>query len=439
MPITEYPFDGSWGYQPTGYFAPTSRHGSPEDFMAFVDYCHQANVGVIMDWVPAHFPCDGHGLGHFDGTALYEHADPRQGMHPDWGTYIFNYGRSEVREFLMSSARYWLEVHHIDGLRVDAVASMLYLDYSRQSGQWIPNRYGGRENLDAIQFLKDLNVHLHGAFPGILTIAEESTAWGGVSHPVYNGGLGFSMKWDMGWMNDTLRYMRHEPVHRAYHQNELSFRMVYAFTENFVLPLSHDEVVHGKRSLLSQMPGDYWQQFANLRLLYGYQYTMPGKKLLFMGGEFGQWTEWDHDAQLDWALFGHQYHDALRRFVGDLNRVYRSEPALYEIDFQPEGFRWIQADDYRNSVYAYYRVGKDPADIVVAVLNFTPVPRESYRVGVPRAGCYRELINSDAAIYGGGNIGNAGAVYTQPVPQHGHAQSLSLTLPPLGMLMLKPA
>ncbi|HXY34207.1 MAG TPA: 1,4-alpha-glucan branching protein GlgB [Planctomycetaceae bacterium] len=438
MPLCEFPFDGSWGYQTTGYYAPTSRFGTPEDFMYFIDYCHQADVGVIIDWVPAHFPCDGHALGHFDGTALYEHADPRQGMHPDWGTYIFNYGRSEVRDFLLSSARFWLETYHVDGLRVDAVASMLYLDYSRKAGEWIPNRYGGRENIEAIQFIKDLNTHLHGAFPGILTVAEESTAWGGVSAPVYNGGLGFSMKWDMGWMNDTLRYLRHEPVHRKYHQNELSFRMVYAFTENFILPLSHDEVVHGKRALISQMPGDYWQQFANLRLLYGYQYTMPGKKLLFMGGEFGQWTEWNYDAELDWALFGHKYHDSLRRYVGDLNRVYRSEPALYEIDFKPEGFRWIQADDYQNSVYAYYRVGKDPNQIVVVVENFTPVPRQKYRIGVPRAGCYRELINSDAAIYGGGNIGNAGAVYTEPIPAHGHAQSLSLMLPPLAVLMLKP-
>ncbi len=438
MPLCEFPFDGSWGYQTTGYFAPTSRFGTPEDFMHFVDYCHQADLGVIIDWVPAHFPCDAHALGHFDGTALYEHSDPRQGMHPDWGTYIFNYGRSEVRDFLLSSARFWIETYHVDGLRVDAVASMLYLDYSRKAGEWIPNRYGGRENLEAIQFVKDLNVHLHGAFPGILTVAEESTAWGGVSAPVYNGGLGFSMKWDMGWMNDTLRYLRHEAIHRKFHQNELSFRMVYAFTENFILPLSHDEVVHGKRALISQMPGDYWQQFANLRLLYGYQYTMPGKKLLFMGGEFGQWTEWNYDAELDWALFGHKYHDSLRRYVGDLNRVYRSEPALYEIDFKQEGFRWIQADDYQNSVYAYYRIAKDPNQIVVVVENFTPVPRQKYRVGVPRAGCYREIINSDAAIYGGGNVGNAGAVYTEPIPAHGHAQSLSLTLPPLAMLMLKP-
>lgn len=438
LPISEYPFDGSWGYQTTGYFAPTSRHGTPADFMYFVDYCHQANIGVIIDWVPAHFPCDGHALGHFDGTAIYEHQDPRQGMHPDWGTHIFNYGRSEVREFLLSSARFWLEQYHVDGLRVDAVASMLYLDYSRQAGQWIPNQYGGRENLEAIQFLKDLNVHLHGAFPGILTIAEESTAWGGVSRPVYDGGLGFSIKWDMGWMNDTLRYLHYEPIHRSYHQNELSFRMVYAFTENFLLPLSHDEVVHGKRSLLSQMPGDYWQQFANLRLLYGYQYAMPGKKLLFMGGEFGQWTEWNYDAQLDWALFGHKYHDSLRRFVGDLNRLYRSEPALHELDFKPEGFRWIEADDWLASVYAFYRLAKDPHNFVVAAFNFTPVPRKAYRLGVPRPGRYREILNSDAGIYGGGNMGNAGAVYTEPIPSHGHAQSLSLLLPPLGMLMLKP-
>jgi len=438
MPITEFPFDGSWGYQATGYFAPTSRYGTPHDFMYFVDYCHRSGIGVFTDWVPAHFPSDGHSLGRFDGTALYEHADPRKGFHPDWGTYIFNYGRHEVREFLFSSARFWLETFHVDGLRVDAVASMLYLDYSRKNGEWIPNQYGGRENLEAIQFLKDMNIHLHGEFPGILTIAEESTAWGGVSHPVYAGGLGFSMKWDMGWMNDTLRYLRHQPVHRSYHQNELSFRMVYAFTENFVLPLSHDEVVHGKRSLLSQMPGDYWQQFANLRLLYGYQYTMPGKKLLFMGGELGQWTEWNHDAEVDWALCGHAHHDGLRRFIGDLNRLYRSEPALHQQDFQQQGFRWIQADDWQNSTYAYYRIARDTNDIVVVACNFTPVPREEYRIGVPRPGYYRELINSDAGIYGGGNLGNAGGVYSEPEPCHGHEQSVLVTLPPLSILLLKP-
>jgi len=410
----------------------------PRAVTARRDYCHRAGIGVFTDWVPAHFPSDGHSLGRFDGTALYEHADPRKGFHPDWGTYIFNYGRHEVREFLFSSARFWLETYHVDGLRVDAVASMLYLDYSRRNGEWIPNQHGGRENLEAIQFLKDLNVHLHGEFPGVLTIAEESTAWGGVSHPVYNGGLGFSMKWDMGWMNDTLRYLQHEPVHRSYHQNELSFRMVYAFTENFVLPLSHDEVVHGKRSLLSQMPGDYWQQFANLRLLYGYQYTMPGKKLLFMGGEFGQWTEWNHDAEIDWALFGHTHHDGLRRFVGDLNRLYRSQPALYEQDFHHQGFRWIQADDWQNSTYVYYRMARDPNDMVVIACNFTPVLREDYRMGVPRPGYYQELLNSDAEIYGGGNIGNAGGVHSEPEPCHGCEQSVLLTLPPMGIVMFKP-
>lgn len=438
MPITEHPFDGSWGYQTIGYFAPTSRFGTPHDFMYFVDYCHQHNVGVLVDWVPAHFPSDAHGLAKFDGTCLFEHADPRQGSHPDWGTLVFNYARDEVRNFLLSSARFWLDVYHVDGLRVDAVASMLYLDYSRKPGEWIPNRYGGRENLEAVQFLKDMNTIMHGEFPGILTIAEESTAWGGVSRPVYTGGLGFTMKWDMGWMNDTLRYMAHDPVHRKYHQNELSFRMVYAFTENFILPLSHDEVVHGKRSLLSQMPGDHWQQFANLRLLYGYQYTMPGKKLLFMGGEFGQWHEWNHDQELDWALFGHQYHDGLRRFVRDLNEVYKSHGALHELDMQAEGFSWIQCDDWQNSVYAFIRYAKKREEFVVVGLNFTPVPRDMYRIGVPHAGYYTEILNSDADVYGGGNIGNLGGVYTEPVAAHGHPQSVSLRLPPLGMLVLKP-
>jgi 1,4-alpha-glucan branching enzyme len=439
MPVTEYPFDGSWGYQTVGYFAPTSRYGTPDDFMYFVDHCHQNGVGVLIDWVPAHFPSDGHGLANFDGTCLYEHSDPRKGFHPDWNTHIFNYGRNEVREFLLSSARFWLDMYHIDGIRVDAVASMLYLDYSRNEGEWIPNQYGGNENLEAIQFLKDLNIQMHGDFPGILTVAEESTAWGGVSHPVYTGGLGFSMKWDMGWMNDTLRYMQHEPVHRQFHQNELSFRMVYAFTENFVLPLSHDEVVHGKRALISQMPGDYWQRFANLRLLYTYQYTMPGKKLLFMGGEFAQWMEWNHDAELDWALFGHEKHDGIRRFIGDLNRIYKDEPALHEVDFKGEGFRWIQADDAHNSVYAYIRYAKDRDDFLVVVGNFTPVVREDYHVGVPRGGFYSEILNSDAKIYGGSNAGNAGGVYTEPVGHHGFEQSISLKLPPLAMVVLKPS
>jgi len=438
LPITEHPFDGSWGYQTIGYFAPTSRFGSPHDFMYFVDYCHQHNIGVLVDWVPAHFPTDGHGLAKFDGTCLFEHADPRQGSHPDWGTLVFNYGRDEVRNFLLSSARFWLDMYHVDGLRVDAVASMLYLDYSRKHGEWVPNRYGGRENLEAVQFLKDMNVIMHGEFPGVMTVAEESTAWGGVSRPVYTGGLGFTMKWDMGWMNDTLRYMAHDPVHRKYHQNELSFRMVYAFTENFILPLSHDEVVHGKKALLSQMPGDHWQQFANLRLLYGYQYGMPGKKLLFMGGEFGQWHEWNHDQELDWALFGHQFHDGLRRFVRDLNEVYRANGALHELDMQAEGFSWIQCDDWHNSVYAFIRYAKKREDFVVVVLNFTPVPRDSYRIGVPKAGYYTEIINSDAGIYGGGNVGNMGGVYSEPIAAHGHAQSLAPRLPPLGMLILKP-
>ncbi|NOX53509.1 MAG: 1,4-alpha-glucan branching protein GlgB, partial [Planctomycetes bacterium] len=438
MPVTEHPFDGSWGYQTTGYFSVTSRFGTPHDFMYFVDYCHQAGLGVLLDWVPAHFPTDGHSLGCFDGTCLYEHADPRKGYHPDWGTLIFNYGRNEVRDFLLSSARFWLEMYHVDGLRVDAVASMLYLDYSRKDGEWVPNQYGGRENLEAIQFLKDLNVILHRDFPGVVTIAEESTAWGGVSRPVYTGGLGFTMKWDMGWMNDTLRYMHHDPIHRAYHHNELSFRMVYAFTENFVLPLSHDEVVHGKRSLLSQMPGDYWQQFANLRLLYGYQYTMPGKKLLFMGGELGQWTEWDCNSQLDWALIGQPYHDGLRRYVGDLNRLYRNEEALYQTDVEPVGFQWIQCDDWQQSVYAYLRFNRRQDECLAVACNFTPVPRHGYRIGVPQPGFYAELINSDAAIYGGSNLGNAGGVSAEPIPCHGFPYSLSLTLPPLAVLILKP-
>jgi len=351
---------------------------------------------------------------------------------------IFNYGRNEVRDFLLSSARFWLDVYHADGLRVDAVASMLYLDYSRKEGEWVPNQFGGRENLEAIQFLKDLNVILHRDFPGAVTIAEESTSWGGVSRPVYTGGLGFTMKWDMGWMNDTLRYMRRDPIFRAYHHNELSFRMLYAFTENFVLPLSHDEVVHGKRSLLSQMPGDYWQQFANLRLLYGYQYTSAGKKLLFMGGEFGQWTEWDYTQQLDWALLGHRFHDGLRRLVGDLNRLYREEPALHEGDVDPVGFQWIHCDDWQQSVYSYLRWNKRRDQFVVVVLNFTPVPRHDYRIGVPRPGFYAELLNTDAGIYGGSNVGNAGGVTAENVPQHGFPCSLSLTLPPLAALILKP-
>ena len=438
LPITEYPFDGSWGYQAIGYFAPTSRFGTPHDFMYFVDHCHRNGIGVLLDWVPAHFPTDAHGLERFDGTCLYEHEDPRQGSHPDWGTLVFNYGRTEVRNFLLSSARFWLDVYHVDGLRVDAVASMLYLDYSRKPGEWVPNPYGGRENLEAVQFLQDLNTIVHGEFPGVVTIAEESTAWGGVSRPVYTGGLGFTMKWDMGWMNDTLRYLRRDPIHRQFHQNELSFRMVYAFTENFVLPLSHDEVVHGKRSLLSQMPGDYWQRFANLRLLYAYQYTTPGKKLLFMGGELGQWTEWNHDQEIDWALCGHAAHDGVRRLVGDLNRLYRDTPALHELDVQSEGFRWISCDDAVNSAYSWIRHAKNQRDSVIVVMNCTPVPREGYRVGIPTAGYFVELFNSDASIYGGSNLGNLGGIYSEPVPQHGLPHSLKITLPPLAVLILRP-
>ena len=437
LPIMEHPFDGSWGYQTTGYFAPTSRFGTPADFMYLVDYLHQHGIGVILDWVPAHFPKDEAGLAYFDGSHLYEHADPRQGEQPDWHTFVFNYGRNEVQNFLSANALFWLDKYHVDGLRVDAVAAMLYLDYGRREGEWVPNRYGGKENLDALDFLRRVNEQVYAAYPDVMMIAEESTAWPKVSRPVWEGGLGFDLKWDMGWMNDTLHYLRHEPVHRKFHQNELSFRMVYAFTENFILPLSHDEVVHGKRSLISQMPGDYWQQFASLRLLYGYQYTMPGKKLLFRGGEFGQWTEWNYDAELDWALFGHKYHDSLRRYVGDLNRVYRSEPALYEIDFRSEGFRWIQADDYQNSVYAYYRIAKDPNDIVVVLENFTPVPRQAYRVGVPRAGCYREIINSDAAIYGGSNNGNSGSVTAEKISNHGQPCSANFYLPPMSVMVFQ--
>ncbi len=437
MPITEYPFDGSWGYQATGYFAPTCRYGNPDDFRWFVDHCHQRGLGVLVDWVPAHFPTDGHALGKFDGTALFEHDDPRKGFHPDWNTYIYNYGRNEVRSFLLSSARFWCDQYHVDGLRVDAVASMLYLDYSRKSNEWVPNYHGGRENLEAIGFLKDLNITIHGEYPGVMMIAEESTAWGGVSRPVYDGGLGFTMKWDMGWMNDTLHYIRRDPIHRGHHQNELSFRMIYAFHENFVLPLSHDEVVHGKHALISQMPGDYWQRFANLRLLYGYQYTTPGKPLLFMGGEIGQWTEWNHDSELDWALLGFEKHDGLRRYIGDLNGVYRREKALHELDFDPAGFSWIQADDAANSVFAYCRHSKQHAESVVVIMNMTPVPRSDYRVGVPEAGFYREILNSDAKIYGGSNMGNAGGAKSEATPMHGRPNSVQVTLPPLAMLLLK--
>jgi 1,4-alpha-glucan branching enzyme len=438
MPVSEHPFDGSWGYQVTGYFAPTSRFGTPHEFMLFVDRCHQAGIGVLVDWVPAHFPTDAHGLGRFDGTGVYEHEDHRKGYHPDWNTYIFNYGRQEVREFLLSSARFWCDLYHVDGLRVDAVASMLYLDYSRDSGQWVPNEHGGRENNDAISFIKEFNEVIHREFPGIVTIAEESTSWPNVSRPLYDGGLGFTMKWDMGWMHDTLKYTAREPIHRTHHQNDLSFRMMYAFTENFVLPLSHDEVVHGKKSLLSRMPGDEWQQFANLRLLFSYQFTMPGKKLQFMGGELGQWTEWNHDTELDWSLQEFPTHAGISRLVKDLNRLYCSNPAMHQFDTSQEGFQWIDCDDAQNSTYSFIRRSSDRDDFFVVVLNFTPVVRENFQIGVPNAGYYREAFNTDADIYGGSNLGNKGGMYSEPVAWHGFENSISITLPPLAMVVFRP-
>lgn len=438
MPIQEHPFGGSWGYQAVGYFAPTSRFGSPHDLMYFIDRMHQAGIGVILDWVPAHFSTDGHSLGWFDGTCCYEHSDPRKGYHPDWGTLIFNYGRFEVRDFLISSARFWLEEYHFDGLRCDAVSSMLYLDYSRKFGEWVPNAHGGRENLEAIQFLRDFNTLVYQEFPGVLTFAEESTAWGGVSRPVYTGGLGFGFKWDMGWMNDTLRYISRDPIYRQYSHNELTFRNMYAYTESFVLPLSHDEVVHGKKSLLSKMPGDHWQQFANLRLLYTYQFSTPGKKLLFMGAEIAQWTEWNHDDELDWALVGHRFHDGIRKLVADLNRHYRDQPALHEQDHAGEGFYWINCDDRQHSCYAYFRRAIDPEDVIIVAMNATPIPRHNYRIGVPRPGYYEEFFNSDASIYGGGDVGNSGGVYSEPIECNGFPHSIQVTIPPLGGLYLKP-
>ena len=436
MPITEHPFYGSWGYQTTGYFAPTSRYGSPEDFKFLVDLLHQVGVGVILDWVPSHFPADAHGLARFDGTALYEHADPRQGFHPEWNSSIFNYGRNEVRAFLLSGAMFWLDVFHIDALRVDAVASMLYLDYARDDGEWIPNRNGGRENLEAIEFLRLLNVSAYRDHPGVQIIAEESTAWPMVSRPTDAGGLGFGLKWNMGWMHDTLAYMREDPVHRRWHHGRLTFSMIYAFTENFVLPLSHDEVVYGKGSLIGKMPGDDWQQFANLRLLLGHMWAHPGKKLLFMGGEFGQRREWTHDGALEWQSLDGERHRGLQRWVEDLNRLYRSRPALHEIDFEPAGFEWIEADDAEHSVLAYLRRARD-GSMVFVVANFTPLPRANYRVGVPVAGRWRELLNSDASLYGGSGVGNLGAVESIPLAAHGRVQSLELTLPPLAVLMLE--
>ena len=437
LPVMEHPFYGSWGYQVTGYFAPTSRYGTPQDFMYLVDYLHQQGIGVILDWVPSHFPTDEHGPGFFDGTHLYEHAYPQKGLHPDWDSFIFNYGRNEVRSFLLSNALFWLDKYHADGLRVDAVASMLYLDYSRKEGEWMPNEYGGRENLEAIEFLRRFNTEVYKHHPDAQTIAEESTAWPMVSRPTHVGGLGFGLKWDMGWMHDTLQYMARDPVHRKYHHNELTFRTIYAFHENFVLPLSHDEVVHGKGSLLGRMPGDDWQKFANLRLLLAYMYAQPGKKLLFMGDEFGQWREWHHDESLDWPLAQYDRHAGLQRLVEDLNRLYRAEPALHELDCDPAGFGWIDANDSQSSVLTFMRKGRSTDDIIVVACNFTPVTRDNYQVGVPRGGFWQQVLNSDRQEYWGSGQGNLAGVEAVPVAVHGRRYSLNLALPPLGAVFFK--
>ncbi len=438
LPITEHPFDGSWGYQTTGYFAPTSRFGTPDDFKYFVDRCHQHNIGVILDWVPAHFPKDGYALSYFDGTHLYEHADSRKGEHPDWGTYIFNYGRNEVRSFLLSSALFWLKEYHIDGLRVDAVSSMLYLDFSRKAGEWVPNQYGGNENLEAISFMRYVNEVTHREAPGSLMIAEESTAWAMVSRPAYIGGLGFTFKWDMGWMHDTLAYMQKDAIYRRYHHNMITFSMLYAFSENFVLSLSHDEVVHGKGSLINKMAGDWWQKFASLRLLFGYQYTHPGKKLNFMGQEFGQWREWSEARSLDWHLVSDwEMHAKMQAWMRDLNRFYQAQPSLYEQDTDWSGFKWINPNDADQSVFSYIRFAADPEDFSVCVLNFTPVPRYNYRIGVPKAGTYTEVLNSDSLYYGGSNVGNMGAVQSDWLPMNDFPHSLSITVPPLAIVIFK--
>ncbi len=435
MPVTEYPFSGSWGYQVTGFFAPTSRFGNPDEFMHFIDVLHQNNIGVIMDWVPSHFPGDEHGLHFFDGTYLYEHQDPRKGFHPDWKSYIFNYGRNEIRNFLISSAHSWMERYHIDGIRVDAVASMLYLDYSREDGEWIPNEHGGRENLDAIAFLRDFNESLYTAFPDIQTIAEESTAWPMVTSPVYVGGLGFGMKWNMGWMHDTLDYFAHEPVYRSYHHNQMTFSMMYAFDENFMLALSHDEVVHGKNSLINKMPGDEWQKFANLRTLFGYMFAHPGKKLHFMGMELAQWSEWNYKSSLDWHILDHDMNKGFNFFMKDLNSVYRRFPAFYENDFSGEGFEWIDANDSQNSVFGFMRYDKERNQKVLAIANLTPVPRHNYRIGVPDDVRWVEIFNSDATQYGGSGMGNMGGVEPHPVPYHEKNQSINIVLPPLAIVM----
>jgi 1,4-alpha-glucan branching enzyme len=437
LPLTEHPFYGSWGYQTTGYFAATSRYGAPQDLMYLIDYLHQRGVGVILDWVPSHFPTDDWALGYFDGTHLYEHSDPRKGIHKDWDSFIFNYGRHEVRSFLLSSAMFWLDRYHIDGLRVDAVASMLYLDYSRKEGEWIPNQFGGRENLEAIEFLRQFNAEVYRHHYDVQTIAEESTAWPMVSRPTYVGGLGFGLKWDMGWMHDTLEYMSKEPVYRKYHHNGLTFRMIYAWHENFVLPLSHDEVVHGKGSLLGKMPGELWQKFANLRVLFTYMYAQPAKKLLFMGGEIGQWAEWSHESSLEWHLLQHKSHRGVQSLVSDLNRIYRAERALHELDCDPAGFEWIDGSDSEQSMLSFLRKSRNGDEIIAAVFNFTPVPRHNYRVGVPRGGHWREILNCDSEAYGGAGFGNLGGTEAEHAVAHGRAYSLNLIVPPLGAILLK--
>ncbi|MEM7114692.1 MAG: 1,4-alpha-glucan branching protein GlgB [Chloroflexota bacterium] len=443
LPITEYPYDGSWGYQVTGYFAPTSRFGTPDDFKAFVDACHQANIGVILDWVPAHFPTDQHGLGFFDGTHLYEHADPRRGAHPDWGTYIFNYGRYEVAQFLVSNALFWIEKYHLDGLRVDAVASMLYLDFSRQPGEWLPNRYGGRENIEAIAFIRRFNEQLHEHFPDVITIAEESTSWPGVTASIADGGLGFDFKWNMGWMHDTLQYIQNDPVYRAYHHGTLAFSLMYAFSENFMLPFSHDEVVHLKRSMLDKMTGDLWQKFANLRLLYGYQWGHPGKKLTFMGAEFGQWQEWSEERSLDWHLLNTTYpymnkpHRELQSYVRDLNKLYQQEATLHQEDNSWDGFQWVDFQDGTRSILAFARIAPKANETMLVICNFTPMVREAYRLGVPAEGSYVELLNSDDVDYGGSGVVNKRPLFTTDTPWHDQTQSITLTLPPLGIVFLK--
>ncbi len=437
LPVMEYPFGGSWGYQSTGYFGPTSRFGTPQDFMFLVDSLHQAGIGVIVDWVPSHFATDEHGLGYFDGTHLYEHSDERKGFHPDWGSWIFNYGRNEVRSFLISSAISWLDRYHIDGIRVDAVASMLYLDYSREDGEWIPNEYGGNENIEAITLLRRFNEEVYRQFPDVQTFAEESTAWPSVSRPTYIGGLGFGFKWDMGWMHDTLAFMQLDPLFRQYHHNDLTFRGLYAFAESYTLPLSHDEVVHGKGSLAAKMPGDDWQKFANLRLLYADMFAQPGKKLLFMGGEIAQWAEWNHDGSLAWDLLEWEPHRGILKLVGDLGRVYRDEPALYEWDTDDRGFEWVEANDWQASTLSWLRRGGSTDDIILAIFNFTPVARYNYRMGVPREGHWEEILNTDAADYGGSGLGNLGGVDAHKTGAHGRPFSVNLTLPPLGAVFLR--